>query len=58
MATNIFVDNTKSLPKSDAQIVRISMKENEIAGRKDHVPTPSMGRDMAIQHVPNAGSQH
>ena len=58
MASNIFQDNTKSLPKSDAQIVRVGMKQNEIAGRTDHVPAPSMGKDMAIQHVPNAGSQH
>jgi hypothetical protein len=57
MATNIFQDNTKSLPKTDQQIVRVGMKQNEIAGRTDHIPTPTMGRDMAIQHVPNAGTK-
>lgn len=55
---NIFQDSTKSLPKKDEQIVRVSMRENEIAGRQDHIPSPSMGRDMAISHVPNAGSKH
>lgn len=60
MATNIFSDPTKSLPKQDSQIIRVSMKENEIGGRKDHVPTPSqsMAGTNAIQHVPNAGSKH
>lgn len=54
---NIFQNDTKSLPKSDSQIVRVSMKENEIGARKDHVPTPSKAGDMALQHVPNAGSK-
>jgi hypothetical protein len=54
---NIFQNDTKSLPKSDSQIVRVSMKENEIAARKDHVPTPSKSSTTAIQHVPNAGSK-
>lgn len=57
MASSIFQDNTKALPKSDAQIVRVGMKQSEIAGRTDHIPTPSMGKDRAIQHVPNAGSK-
>lgn len=57
MATNIFQDNTKSLPKKDEQIVRVPMDQSEIAGRKDHMPSPTMGRDMAIQHVPNAGTR-
>lgn len=54
---DIFRDNTKSLPKSDQQIVRVPMKQNEIGGRTDHIPSPSMGGDMSIQHVPNAGSK-
>lgn len=57
MAVNIFQDNTKSLPKKDEQIVRVTMEQSEIAGRKDHIPSPSMGSDMAIRHVPNAGSK-
>jgi hypothetical protein len=54
---NIFQDPTKSLPKSDEQIVRVGMKESEIGGRTSHIPSPSTARDMAISHVPNAGSK-
>lgn len=57
MATKIFQNPTKSLPKQDSQIVRVSMKENEIAGRTDHIPTPRQAGDMSIQHVPSAGSK-
>lgn len=55
---DIFRDPTKSLPKSDEQIVRVSMKENQIAGRTDHIPSPSTADKMSISHVPNAGSKH
>lgn len=55
MSTNIFQDNTKSLPKSDPQIVRVSMKKDDITS--NGVPRPTMGGDMAIQHVPNAGTK-
>ena len=55
---DIFRDPTKSLPKSDEQIVRVSMKENQIAGRTDHIPSPSTADKMSISHGPNAGSKH
>lgn len=55
---DIFRDPTKSLPKRDEQIVRVPMDELELGGRKSHVPSPSTARDMAINHVPNAGSKH
>lgn len=54
---DIFRDPTKTLPRSDSQIVRVGMKQSEIGGRTDHQPTPSMSREMAIQHVPSAGSK-
>lgn len=54
---DIFRNPAKSLPKSDPQIIRVGMKENEIAGRTGHVPTEPMGGGMAISHVPNAGSK-
>jgi hypothetical protein len=54
---NIFQDNTKSIPKSDAQIVRVNMEELEIGGRKSHLPGGSKATDMSISHVPNAGSK-
>jgi hypothetical protein len=55
---NIFQNDTKTVPKSDSQIVRVSMQENEIAARKGHVPTPSAATASvnAITHVPNAGT--
>lgn len=55
MATNIFQDSSKALPKSDPQIVRVSMRRDEMSSNA--TPTPAMGREMAIQHVPNAGTK-
>jgi hypothetical protein len=57
MPVNIFQDSTKSLPKQDSQIVRVSMKENEIGARTGHIPSPSQSSVTAISHVPNAGSK-
>lgn len=54
---SIFQDPTKSLPKKDSQIVRVDFEESEIAGRKDHMPSSDKSSDMAISHVPNAGSK-
>lgn len=55
MPTNIFQNATKTMPKQDDQIVRVSMKENEIAGRTDHLPTDEKSSEMALKHIPNAG---
>lgn len=52
---NIFQDPTKSIPKSDAQIVRVDMEQADIGGRKSHLPTEGKG-SASIQHVPNAGT--
>lgn len=57
MGTNIFQDPTKSIPKSDAQIVRVDMEQLDIGGRKSHLPSNSKSSDMSISHVPNAGSK-
>ena len=57
MAQNIFQDPTKSVPKSDAQIVRVGMEQNDIGGRKSHLPSQSKSSDMSIDHVPNAGTK-
>lgn len=54
---NIFQDPTKSLPKRDAQIVRVPMTEVEIGARKDHMPAADTSGDMSIKHVANAGSK-
>lgn len=54
---NIFQDSTKSLPKSDPQIVRVGMRQQDIGGRESHIPKPTMADRMGISHVPNAGSK-
>ena len=49
---NIFHDSTKKMPKEpDAQIVRVGMKQNEIAGRKDHLPANMKSDKLAVQHT-------
>lgn len=54
---NIFQDNTKSIPKSDAQIVRVDMEQQDIGGRKSNLPSAGKSGDMSISHVPNSGSK-
>jgi hypothetical protein len=54
--SNIFENATKSLPKQDSQIVRISMEQNEIAGRKDHLPAQNKSSILPIKHVTNEGN--
>lgn len=53
---DIFRDSSKSLPKRDEQIVRVPMDENEIGGRKSQIPERT-APDLAISHIPNAGSK-
>ena len=53
---DIFKNSTKTLPKSDDQIVRVNMEELEIGGRKSHLPGQMKSDKMTVQHVPNAGS--
>jgi hypothetical protein len=56
--TNVFQDSTTKLPKSDGQIEKIDFTQSQLAGRKDHIPTPmATGGSTAIRHVPNAGSK-
>jgi hypothetical protein len=54
---DIFRDSTKTVPKSDGQIVRVNMEELEIGGRKSHLPTQGKDPAMSIDHVPNAGTK-
>ena len=51
MAINIFQDPTKSIPKKSQNIVRVSMDEIEIGGRKDCLPKADSNEKMAIQHT-------
>lgn len=52
---DIFKDGTKTLPKSDPQIVRVNMDQSDIGGRKSHLPGQMKSGDLSISHVPNAG---
>lgn len=56
MPVDIFHNTAKSIPTSDEQIVRVSMEEIEIQGRKSHLPATQMSPSMGVSHVPNAGS--
>ena len=55
-SVNIFQNNAKSVPKSDPQIIRVDMEQDDIQGRKSHLPAQDKSGMMAISHVPNAGS--
>ena len=50
---NIFHNQTKSLPTSDEQIVRVSMDEIEIGGRKSALPGAAKSSVLAVSHIPN-----
>jgi hypothetical protein len=54
---NIFNNSTKSIPKSDEQIVRVDLDQMAIGGRKSHLPSQMTSKDMSLSHVPNAGSK-
>lgn len=54
---NIFQDSTKSIPKKDSQIVRVDMEQNDIGGRKSHLPNQEKSEVMSVRHVPNAGTK-
>ena len=53
---NVFVNNAKSIPTSDEQIVRVDMEQIDIQGRKSALPAQSKSGVLPINHVPNAGS--
>ncbi|MBU6232193.1 hypothetical protein KGP36_06120 [Patescibacteria group bacterium] len=50
MATNIFQDATKSIPKSDSQINRVDFTKSEIGARPSHLPK-SVKNGNTISHV-------
>ena len=57
MAANIFQDPTKALPKKDSQIIRVEFDVQQLGGRPSHLPGNPKSADLAIQHIPNAGSK-
>ena len=56
MGINIFQDKTKSVPKSSANIVRVSMTEDEIVARKESMPKADISK-ADIVHVANQGGE-
>lgn len=49
---SIWQNNTKSLPKkTDDMIVRVDMEQDDISGRKSHLPGQDKASDLTIQHV-------
>lgn len=52
---DIFKNSTKTLPKSDDQIIRVNMEQIDIGGRKSHLPSQDKESDLGISHVPNSG---
>lgn len=53
---DIFHNPAKSIPKSDEQIVRVDMEQQEIGGRKSALPAGQKSNAMTVGHVPNAGT--
>lgn len=53
---NVFQNSAKSIPESDEQIIRVSMKQIDIGGRTSHLPATEKSPAMSISHVPNASS--
>jgi hypothetical protein len=52
MAIDVFRNSTKSVPTSDAQIVRVDMEQLDIGGRKSHLPATDKN-NLSIDHVPS-----
>lgn len=50
---NIFQNNTKTIPTSDEQIIRVDMEQIDIGGRKSHLPSQMKSGALTISHVPN-----
>jgi hypothetical protein len=53
---NIFQNATKTVPTSDEQIVRVSMEQIDIAGRKSHLPAQEKSGAMTLSHVGASGA--
>lgn len=53
---DLFHNPVKSIPTSDEQIVRVNMEQDDLQGRKSHLPAQEKSGALTISHVPNAGS--
>lgn len=58
MSSKQYFENTAmKAPKGDSQIVRVDMEEQQIGGRKAHLPGQMKSEVLSISHVPNEGSK-
>lgn len=57
MANEYFENRASKAPKSDPQIVRVDMEQQEVGGRKSHLPNQHKSEALNIDHVPNMGSK-
>lgn len=46
-----FKNSTKSIPESDAQIVRVDLDQSDFGGRKSHLPAQQKEPNLGISHV-------
>jgi hypothetical protein len=53
---DLFRNPAKSIPTSDEQIVRVGMEQDDLQGRKSHLPAQEKSGALTISHVPNSGS--
>ena len=53
---DLFHNPAKSIPTSDEQIVRVGMEQDDLQGRKSHLPAQEKSGALTISHVPNSGS--
>lgn len=52
MATNIWHESIKTVPKSDPQVVRIEFDKSDLGARKSHLPTGSAFKNgNVVKHV-------
>ena len=51
MAANIFKDNTSTVPKSDAKVVRIDFDKSDFGARKSHISGIHKKNSNSISHV-------
>lgn len=59
MGIDIFKNSTRSVPKSDSQIVRVNMEQIDIGGRKSHIGSINeagnyRSNEASVSHEPNA----
>lgn len=51
MAIDLFKNSTKSIPESDAQIIRQDLEQLDIGGRKAHLPSQQKESNLGISHT-------